>query len=430
MNYQETIDYLFTKLPMYSRTGAAAYKSSLDNIITLCQFLENPQNKFKSVHIAGTNGKGSASNMLAAIFQTEGYKTGLHTSPHLKDYRERITVNSFLVEEEFVIDFAKKIKKLITKIQPSFFEISVAMAFDYFAQQEVDIAIIETGLGGNLDSTNIIQPEISIITNIGWDHMDLLGNTLEKIATEKAGIIKKETPIVIGEYTDETKLVFVEKAINKNAPISFASDNWKTTSIQNSFNKLDFTATSKNKTYNISSDLNGIYQVQNIITVLESVDILQKLGWKISDKNMIVALSKVKTITGFKGRWDILKQNPLVIADVAHNVNGIEFVLKQLEQIEYSKLHIITGLVKDKDIEKVLQLFPTSASYYFTQADIPRALDKEVLKEKAAAFNLKGATYNNVNKAIEKAINSADKDDLILICGSIFLVAEIDESII
>lgn len=430
MNYQETIDYLFTKLPMYSRTGAVAYKSSLDNIITLCQFLGNPQNKFKSVHIAGTNGKGSASNMLAAIFQTEGYKTGLHTSPHLKDYRERITVNSFLVEEEFIIDFTKKIKNLITKIQPSFFEISVAMAFDYFAQQEVDIAIIETGLGGNLDSTNIIQPEISIITNIGWDHMDLLGNTLEKIATEKAGIIKKETPIVIGEYTDETKLVFIEKAINKNAPISFASDNWKTTSIQNSFNKLDFTATSKNKTYNISSDLNGIYQVQNIITVLESVDILQKLGWKISDKNMIVALSKVKTITGFKGRWDILKQNPLVIADVAHNVNGIEFVLKQLEQIEYSKLHIITGLVKDKDIEKVLQLFPTSASYYFTQADIPRALDKEVLKEEAATFNLKGATYNNVNEAIEKAINSADKDDLILICGSIFLVAEIDESII
>lgn len=276
MNYQETIDYLFTKLPMYSRTGAAAYKSSLDNIIALCSVLGNPQNKFASIHIAGTNGKGSVSNMLSAIFQTAGYKTGIHTSPHLKDFRERIKINNDFVSKEFVIDFTNKIKKIIIEIEPSFFEISVAMAFDYFAQQQVDIAIIETGLGGRLDSTNIINPQLSIITNIGWDHMDLLGNTLEKIATEKAGIIKKETPIVIGEYDETTKPVFINKASTEKADIYYSSDVWKISGLHNSLEKLEFTASSKNKTYKISSDLNGNYQEKNIITVLEAIQVLQK----------------------------------------------------------------------------------------------------------------------------------------------------------
>lgn len=430
MNYQETIDYLFTKLPMYSRTGAAAYKSSLDNIIALCSVLGNPQNKFASIHIAGTNGKGSVSNMLSAIFQTAGYKTGIHTSPHLKDFRERIKINNDFVSKEFVIDFTNKIKKIIIEIEPSFFEISVAMAFDYFAQQQVDIAIIETGLGGRLDSTNIINPQLSIITNIGWDHMDLLGNTLEKIATEKAGIIKKETPIVIGEYDETTKPVFINKASTEKADIYYSSDVWKISGLHNSLEKLEFTASSKNKTYKISSDLNGNYQEKNIITVLEAIQVLQKKGWNIVDDQITNALSKVKKLTGFKGRWDILRKSPLIIADVAHNINGIALVLQQIKQINYSTLHIITGMVKDKDIEKVLSLFSTNATYYFTQANIPRALDKELLREKALAFNLQGSTFNNVNDAIKKAISVSNKNDLILICGSIFLVAEIDDATI
>lgn len=430
MNYQETIDYLFTKLPMYSRTGAAAYKSSLDNIIALCSVLGNPQNKFASIHIAGTNGKGSVSNMLSAIFQTAGYKTGIHTSPHLKDFRERIKINNDFVSKEFVIDFTNKIKKIIIEIEPSFFEISVAMAFDYFAQQQVDIAIIETGLGGRLDSTNIINPQLSIITNIGWDHMNLLGNTLEKIATEKAGIIKKETPIVIGEYDETTKPVFINKASTEKADIYYSSDVWKISGLHNSLEKLEFTASSKNKTYKISSDLNGNYQEKNIITVLEAIQVLQKKGWNIVDDQITNALSKVKKLTGFKGRWDILRKSPLIIADVAHNINGIALVLQQIKQINYSTLHIITGMVKDKDIEKVLSLFSTNATYYFTQANIPRALDKELLREKALAFNLQGSTFNNVNDAIKKAISVSNKNDLILICGSIFLVAEIDDATI
>jgi dihydrofolate synthase/folylpolyglutamate synthase len=430
MNYQETIDYLFSKLPMFSRTGAAAYKNNLDNIITLCKVLDNPQHKFKSIHIAGTNGKGSVSHMLASIFQTAGYKTGLHTSPHLKDYKERFKINGEFIKEEFIVDFVEKTRDTILKIEPSFFEISVALAFDYFATQKVDIAIIETGLGGRLDSTNIIHPILSIITNIGWDHTDLLGDTLEKIATEKAGIIKPNTAIVIGEYVNETKDVFKKKALLEKSEIFFASDNWHLSEIKYHLESLQLTAINNNSKYEISCDLNGSYQEKNIITVLESIGILENLGWNISYENVIEGLQKVKKITGFKGRWDVLQTNPLIIADVAHNVNGIEKVLEQIQQISYSKLHIVTGMVKDKAIEKILDLFPKNAQYYFTQANIPRALDKELLQEKAKHFNLIGSVFSSVNEGIKQAKINASNDDVILICGSIFLIAEINEVLI
>lgn len=413
---------------MFSRIGAAAIKKDLHNTIALCDALDNPQKKFKSIHIAGTNGKGSASHMLAAILQTAGYKTGLYTSPHLHDFRERIKVNGEMIAEQYVIDFTKRVQSLIDEIEPSFFEITVAMAFEYFADENIDIAVIEVGLGGRLDSTNIITPELSVITNIGWDHMNLLGDSLEKIAGEKAGIIKQQIPVVVGETVPETKPVFVQKAKDMHAPLHFAYDEFKVNDKKTIAHKLEVDVeeqNTKNK-FQYTLDLPGVYQTKNILTVLSSVRQLQQQGWNISEEHIQTALRTSKQINGLHGRWEIVHENPTLVMDVGHNEDGIKHIVAQLNESSYNKLHIIIGMVKDKEVEKVLSLLPTDAQYYFTKAHIPRALPETDLKLKAAAFDLKGEAYENVNAAISKALQHAAKDDLILVCGSVFLVGEVD----
>ena len=413
---------------MFSRIGSAAYKKDLHNTIELCKALNNPQHKFKSIHIAGTNGKGSTSHMLAAILQTSGYKTGLYTSPHLKDFRERIKVNGIMCEEAFVISFVEKIKPYIEIIEPSFFEITVAMAFDYFAQQNVDIAIIEVGLGGRLDSTNVIAPELSVITNIGWDHMNILGDTLEKIAFEKAGIIKKNVPVIIGESLPETKPVFEKKAADENTAIFFAYQERYISDWQYNHHKLRATVvnnhTDEHETYTL--DLTGIYQLKNILSVIEVIHRLKLLGWNISEEHIKKGLSQTKKITGLHGRWELVHENPTIILDVAHNADGIKQVMEQLELTTFNQLHIITGMVKDKEVERVLALLPKYATYYFTKAQIPRALPENELAQKAADIGLHGYIYNDVNAAAQHALQHAHKDDLILICGSVFLVGEVN----
>lgn len=438
MRYQETIDYLYTKLPMFSRIGAAAIKPNLDNTIAICKFLEHPEKKIKTIHIAGTNGKGSTSHMLASIFQEAGYKTGLYTSPHLYDFRERIKVNGQMCTQDFVIDFANKIKPCIEKIEPSFFEITVGMAFDYFVQEKVDIAIIETGLGGRLDSTNVITPELSIITNIGYDHMALLGNTLEAIASEKAGIIKKEVPVVIGVSDSATKKVFKDKANKENAPIYFAEDFIEFKSFQNNwqnalfeFNQplihlLDAPLFPKN--FTITCDLPAKYQAKNLKAVLVATQLLSTMGWKLTASKVIKALSQVKKNNGLMGRWECIQDRPRVILDVAHNEHGIHALLEQLASLHFQQLHIITGMVKDKDVKAVLQLLPKNAIYYFTQAHIPRALPVDELVAQANTIGLNGTRFEDVNIALDTAIKNANQQDLILVIGSVFLVAEVDRT--
>jgi dihydrofolate synthase/folylpolyglutamate synthase len=427
MNYTETLDYLFTKLPLFSRIGAAAYKEDLDNTIRLCEFLGNPQTTFKSIHIAGTNGKGSVSHMLAAIFQTAGYKTGLYTSPHLKDFRERIKVNGEMISQEFVIDFTEKIKPLITEIEPSFFEITVAMAFEYFKKEKVDIAIVETGLGGRLDSTNVIIPELSVITNIGMDHMNLLGDTIEKIAAEKAGIIKKGIPVVVGEVLPATKPVFETKAKEQQAELSIASQ--KRQAVDWKWEKHELVVEvaeehyTDHKTYHL--DLPGVYQRKNLLTVLEACHQLNQKGWSLDDESIHQALRQVKKLTGLHGRWDIIHQHPAIVLDVAHNEDGIKQLKDQIELTDHHELHLILGFVKDKEIEKILGLLPKTAHYYFTQANIPRALDAESLRAAAARHHLKGKNYKDVNAALADSKVKASKNDLIIVCGSVFLVGEV-----
>ncbi|MFZ5978272.1 MULTISPECIES: folylpolyglutamate synthase/dihydrofolate synthase family protein [Hydrotalea] len=429
MNYRETIAYLYEQLPMFSKQGESAYKKDLTNTLLLCEKLRNPQQHFKTIHIAGTNGKGSTSHMLAAILQTAGYKTGLYTSPHLKDFRERIKVNGNLCSEEFIVSFTEQMIPAIQSIQPSFFEITVAMAFDYFSKQQVDIAVIETGLGGRLDSTNIILPELSVITNIGWDHMNLLGNTLEAIASEKAGIIKKNIPVVIGEVIPETKSVFENSAKQNNAPIIFAQEQFSLFKYQQTLETLTVTIKNNNsglhETYTL--DLPGLYQTNNLITVLTSIQQLNKNGWNLQESVVQKALAHTKKITGLHGRWELLQQQPNVIADVAHNEAGIQQLLQQIAISQYRHLHLVFGMVKDKDADTVLKLLPKQASYYFTQAHIPRALAADILLEKASIFGLKGKTYSQVNEAVRAAIQQAGKNDLIVVCGSVFLIAEIDK---
>lgn len=430
MNYQQTLEYLFNKLPLFSRIGAAAYKKDLDNTIKLCEALGNPQKKFKTVHVAGTNGKGSTSHMLAAILQTAGYKTGLYTSPHLKDFRERIKVNGNMIDEQFVIDFTANVQSLIDEVSPSFFEITVAMAFDYFAKQKVDIAIIEVGLGGRLDSTNIIAPEVSVITNIGMDHMNILGDTLAKIASEKAGIIKTGVPAVVGEILPETKPVFEQAALKANAPLIIASDkrraiDWK---YDHHFLTVEVSTfhTDENNFYSL--DLPGMYQTKNLVTVLEAVYQLQQKGWKISHENILHALKNVKKLTGLFGRWQIIHQNPTVILDVGHNQDGIKAIVSQLEVTTFHKLHIVIGMVKDKEINVVLSLLPKQATYYFTQAQLPRALNANNLKLEGLKHKLEGNAFPTVNEAVKEAMKKAAKDDLILVCGSVFVVGEVQLS--
>jgi dihydrofolate synthase/folylpolyglutamate synthase len=423
---------------MFSRIGAAAIKPNLDNTIAICKFLGHPEKKIKTIHIAGTNGKGSTSHMLASIFQEAGYKTGLYTSPHLYDFRERIKVNGQMCSQDFVIDFTNKIKPCIEKIEPSFFEITVGMAFDYFVQEKVDIAIIETGLGGRLDSTNVIEPELSIITNIGFDHMALLGNTLEAIASEKAGIIKKDTPVVIGALDPATKKVFEDKANLENAAIYFAENFIEFKSFQNNwqnalfeFNQplihlLDAPLFPKN--FTIECDLPAKYQAKNLKAVLVAAQLLSTMGWKLTAGKVMKALSQIKKNNGLMGRWECIQESPRVILDVAHNEHGVNSLLEQLASLQYQQLHIVTGMVKDKDVQSVLQLLPKNALYYFTQSHIPRALLVNELADHAAVIGLNGHSYEDVNLALKDAIKNANHNDLILVIGSVFLVAEVDRT--
>ena len=436
MSYQDTIDYLYSRLPMFSRIGAAAIKKDLDNTISICKYLGNPEKKFATIHVAGTNGKGSTSHMLASIFQEAGYKTGLYTSPHLYDFRERIKVNGEMCAKEFVTSFTNRMKSLIDEIEPSFFELTVGMAFEYFAEQKCDIAIIETGLGGRLDSTNVIKPELSIITNIGWDHMALLGNTLPEIAMEKAGIIKNETPVVISEFIAETKNVFEDKASTLNAPIYFAEDflalqsfqnNWQTALFE--FNQpiihlLDAPVFPKN--FTVECDLPGKYQYKNLKGVLVAVQLLSQMGWTLKAPKILTALKKVKKNTGLMGRWECINENPRVVLDVAHNEHGIKALLEQLSTIHYNQLHIVTGMVKDKDISAALSLLPKDAQFYFTQSNIPRALPVNELVTIAREIGLAGTGFENVNIALDTAKKNANPNDLIIVIGSIFLVAEVN----
>ncbi len=428
MTYSETIDYLFTRLPMFSRIGAAAYKKDLTNTIRLCEALGNPHHQFKSIHIAGTNGKGSVSHMMAAILQTGGYKTGLYTSPHLKDFRERIKINGEMCSEEFVIRFTKKIQPLIEEIEPSFFEITVAMAFSWFAEQQVDIAVIEVGLGGRLDSTNIIHPELSIITNIGMDHMNMLGDTLSAIAGEKAGIMKTGIPCVIGEVIPVTEQVFESTATRVSTPLIYASKERAVSEWNYEHHQLQITTqhqvTKEKHTYR--TDLPGIYQLKNILTVVEAAQQLKNKGWNTGIEIMQLALPQVKKLTGLHGRWEIIHQNPAVILDVGHNEDGIKAINQQLKHVDYQNLHIIIGMVKDKDIDTVLNILPKNATYHFTQAQIPRALDAMSLQQRASQFGLIGTCYTDVNTALKDTLNKTHSKDLILICGSVFLVGEVN----
>ena len=430
MNYAETIEYLFSRLPMFSRIGAAAFKKDLTNTLKLCEFLDIPQDKFKSIHVAGTNGKGSVSHMLAAILQTAGFKTGLYTSPHLKDFRERIKIDGEYISKEFVVDFTERIKPLIEEIEPSFFEITVAMAFEYFAQEKVDIAVIEVGLGGRFDSTNVIVPELSIITNIGWDHMNMLGNSLDKIAFEKAGIIKKNIPVIVGEVLPETENVFTEIAKEKKSPLFIASEkrkvanwDWKDHELIVELEQLHKT---DHKFYHL--DLLGLYQLKNLITALEACSQLQS-EWKLNDEIIQKALKQVKKMTGLHGRWEVIHKDPLVILDVAHNEDGFKQLAEQIEVTDHNNLHIIIGMVKDKEIERILSLLPKHAHYYFTRAQIPRAMSEDELAVKATIAGLNGESFSEVNAALQAALNKAHKDDLILVCGSVFLVGEVNTSI-
>ena len=435
MAYQDTIDYLYSRLPMFSRIGAAAIKNNLDNTNAICDFLGKPQDKFKTIHIAGTNGKGSTSHMLASIFQEAGYKTGLYTSPHLYDFRERIKVNGQMCSETFVTSFTNRMKGLIEKIEPSFFEITVGMAFEYFAQEKCDIAIIETGLGGRLDSTNVIKPELCVITNIGWDHMALLGETLPAIAGEKAGIIKQETPVVISEIIPETKSVFEQAAAKLDAPIYFAEDfihfqhfqnNWTNSLFEFNQPQIHYLdAPVFQKSFTVECDLPGKYQAKNLKGVLVAVQLLSTMGWKLSSSKVLKALANVQKNTGLMGRWECIQKNPSVVLDLAHNEHGMHALLEQLSTLHYDKLHIVTGMVKDKDVDSVLKLLPNSAQYYYTQSHIPRALEAAELAKKGNALGLIGQHYMDVNIALAEANKNANHNDLILVIGSIFLVAEV-----
>lgn len=430
MNYAECLEYLYTKLPMFSKIGHAALKNDLGNTIAICSALGNPEKGFPSIHIAGTNGKGSVSHMLAAIFQTAGYKTGLYTSPHLSDFRERIKIDGVMISEEKIIQFTKNMSAIIEEIEPSFFEVTVGMAFQYFAQEHVDIAIIETGLGGRLDSTNVIMPVLSIITNIGYDHQQILGDTLEKIAQEKAGIIKHKVPVVIGRSTPETKKVFLKKAEKEDAPICFAEQEWDAVVIESNLDDLHvkLVKNTGGSTIEIVSDLAGLYQCENIRTVITAMNLLHNSGWEIEEKTIIDGIKHSKKITGLGGRWEMLMRKPMLILDVAHNEDGIRNVVDQINSIKHDRLYLILGMSKEKDVKKAIALMPLNAQYCFTKADIPRALEIDALQKIAEEAGLQGRSFENVNIAIQSCIAEAGKNDLIVVCGSIFVVGEVNKN--
>ncbi|NRR93481.1 bifunctional folylpolyglutamate synthase/dihydrofolate synthase [Winogradskyella undariae] len=404
MNYQDTVNWMFNQLPMYQNKGKSAFKTDITNTINLATHLNHPENDFKSIHVAGTNGKGSTSHMLASVLQEEGYKVGLYTSPHLKDFRERIRISGDVISEDFVIEFIQKNLSFFEENQLSFFEMTVGMAFDYFAKQKVDIAVIEVGLGGRLDSTNIITPELSVITNIGLDHTQMLGDTLQLIAGEKAGIIKKNIPVVIGETQLETQDVFKLKAASTESKIYFADQ---------LINEV------------LESDLKGTYQNQNKKTVLQSLNILKELGYLISDEAIQTGLLNVTANTGLQGRWQQLDDKPKIICDTAHNNEGLTYVMQQLQKESFDKLHIVFGVVNDKDLERIIPLLPKVATYYFCKPNVQRGLDAEILKKTFTANGLIGKTYNSVELALTSAKSNAKKNDFIYVGGSTFVVAEI-----
>ena len=434
MNYQETLDYLFNSLPMFQRVGASAFRKDLQTTIALCNHLGNPEHKFKSIHVAGTNGKGSSSHSLAAIFQSAGYKTGLYTSPHLKSFTERIRINGQEISPEVVVQFVEENKSFLDELKPSFFEMTVGMAFWHFAEQEVDIAIIEVGMGGNFDSTNIITPELSLITNIGFDHVQFLGDTLPLIAGEKAGIIKKEVPVVISETHEETKAVFLEKAKTMNAPITFADQNWKSDGLKWSVRTQTTAYSVKTQilaqgeeTIDLIFGLNGNYQKFNLPGILESVAKMRRQGWDLPTGAVLEGLKNVTELTGLKGRWQTLSTDPTVICDTGHNEAGFREILTQLETYSFNKLWMVLGMVQDKDISKVLSMLPSSGNYVFCEAKLPRALPANQLAEKAVSVGLKGEIIPDINEALAFARKNAGEDDLIFVGGSTFVVAEIEE---
>jgi dihydrofolate synthase/folylpolyglutamate synthase len=428
VNYQETIDYLFSALPMFHRVGVAAYKPNLDNTLALANALGNPQQHLKCIHVAGTNGKGSTSHMLASILQAAGYTVGLYTSPHLKDFRERIKINGEMVSEDWLTNYVQKNKKLYDEIHPSFFEMSTIMAFSYFEEMKTDINVIETGLGGRLDSTNIISPELSIITNIGWDHMNLLGDRLEKIAVEKGGIIKKNVSVVISETQKETTSIFTNIAKEKHSEIYFADANFKIEIKHYNLleDRMQFSVLKNNIEYldAVSCDLTGQYQLKNLLGVFQSIELIRE-KYAISNEHIRNGLSSVKENTGLKGRWQILSRNPLTICDTGHNEQGLIEVLSMIEKISYNKLHFILGVVDDKDLSKMLKMLPKKARYYFCKADIPRGLSPEILQKNSHLFDLNGETYTSVTIALQTAKLNAKPEDLIFVGGSTFTVAEI-----
>ena len=406
MTYQETIQYLYAQLPMFQRVGQAAYKADLSNITRICNLLGNPQNQFKSIHVTGTNGKGSVTHMLASVLQEAGYKVGIYCSPHLVDFRERVKVNGQMISKQEVIDFVAQCKDLFDEIQPSFFEYTTALAFQCFAQQKVDVAVVEVGLGGRLDSTNVITPELSVITNIGLDHTNILGDTIGKIAVEKAGIIKIGIPVLIGEKQLETEKVFEEIASKNSSKLSYA------------------------KSVDILCDLNGIYQKKNIATAFSAIQLLKEQGWKIEDKAVEDGFLKVAKNTAFMGRWQVLGSNPMIVCDTGHNKEGVEYVVQQLAQEKYEQLHIVWGAVKDKDQSKVLELLPKDAIYYFCAPNLERAMSATELKDIAQQKSLIGQSYSSVNEAFLEAKKAANAADFVFVGGSTFVVAEVLSALI
>ena len=427
MNYNETLNWMFNKLPMYQRIGASAYKADLNTTIEIINYLDNPQHSFKSIHIAGTNGKGSTSHSLASVFQEAGYKTGLYTSPHLRDFRERIRINGEMIPENEVVEFIEKHKNKLEELELSFFEMTVAMAFDYFRKEKVDIAIIEVGMGGRLDSTNVINPELCVITNISLDHVKFLGENEGQIAVEKAGIIKPRTAVVIGETQEGSKDVFIETAKEKNSPIFFADKIMEcrkddTYSIE--YQKFDIYKNNELYLKDLKYPLLGNYQKKNLATVICALDIL-KDSFKIEETHIVNGLTNVVKNTSLMGRWQVINRNPLAIADTGHNVAGINEVNRQLAKTKYNKLHFVLSVVNDKDIDGILQLLPKEAEYYFCKADIPRGLSTDILAEKAINCGLQGKVYESVRQAYSTALSNAQEGDLVFVGGSNFTVAEV-----
>lgn len=428
MDYEDAISYLYSKAPMFTNVGKSAYKANLNNSIALDNYFRKPHKAFKCIHVAGTNGKGSVSHTLAAVLQDSGYKTGLYSSPHLKDFRERIKINGIKINKKNVIDFIEVNKTIIEKIQPSFFEITTFMAFEFFKKEKIDIAVIETGLGGRLDTTNLIHPILSIITNIGWDHADLLGDSLQKIAFEKAGIIKPKTPVIIGEHKNEIDNIFINIAKKQNAKIIFAQDKYfvKNSYItQNNLLQLEVLYNKKEFLPGLKFQLIGKYQEQNVPTILTAIDFLIKFGFNITTQNIYRGFNTVVNTTGILGRWQIIHQNPIAICDIGHNYPAIKCNMKHLQSIAKEKIYFVLGFVKDKDIDKILPLLPTEAYYFFCQANIPRAMNAEELKKIASKFNLKGEVIPQPRKAYQQALSIASKNDVIYVGGSTFVIAEV-----